>query len=176
MKTVSFATLLIVLSLSAATPAQTPDPKTQETSCRTFVQGFYDWYVAHGTKLETAMKVKRSALSRELADALAADLAASAKSADDIVGIDFDPFINSQDPARRYQVGKTTASGDGCSAEVFGIARGKKGAKPDVTAELRAQGATWQFTNFHYGLENGPGDENLLAILSRLKSDREKGK
>lgn len=170
------ATLLLVFGLSSVALAQASEPKVNAASCRTFVQGFYDWYVAHGTNLQTALKLKRTAFSPVLADALAADVAANAKRPDEVAGLDFDPLVNSQDPFPRYQVGKTTVAADHCSAEVFGFDAGKKSPKPDVTAELHTQAGKWQFTNFHYGLENGPADENLLGILRRLRQDRERSK
>ena len=157
--------------------AQTPAPKSDEASCHTFVQNFYDWYSAHGTNFETAMKLKQAVLSNDLKQALLDDLAASRKSSDDIVGLDFDPFVNSQDPARHYRVSKTSVKEGTCRAEVHGVpSTADRRSKPDATAELRFETGAWKFVNFHYGSENGPENENLMSILRQLKRDREKGK
>ena len=141
--------------------------------CRAFVQNFYDFHVAHGSNFEKTFKLKRTALSLDLANALAADLAASRKNADEIVGLDFDPFTNSQDPSPKYRVENTNGDTGHCFAEVHGLPSDHKG-KPDVTAELRFANRSWRFVNFHYGRDNGPENENLLSILRTLKRDREK--
>jgi hypothetical protein len=54
------------------------------------------------------------------------DLAASKKSPGEIVGLDFDPFLNAQDIAERYLVGKITPKGDHYWVEVFGVWGGRK--------------------------------------------------
>ena len=164
--------LLVLACLPAA--AQTPAAKPDEASCRTFVQNFYNWHVAHGTNFEKTFKLKRSALSADLGNALAADLAAAKKNADEIVGLDFDPFTNSQDPSPRYRVDKTKVDGEHCMAEVHGVPSDRKG-QPDATAELQFANGAWKFVNFHYGSDNGPDNENLLSVLRALKRDREKG-
>ena len=163
--------ILVLICLPAI--AQTPATKPDDASCRAFVQEFYNWHVAHGTNFEKTFKLKRSALSAELGNALAADLAASKKNAGEIVGLDFDPFTNSQDPSPRYRVDKTTVDNGRCLAEVHGVPSDRKG-KPDATAELQFAAGAWKFVNFHYGSENGPEDENLVSILRGLKRDRQK--
>jgi len=174
MRRISFCVLALLLAISCAS-AQSPVPKADEASCRSFVQGFYDWHVEHGSNFERTLKLKRSALSPELGSALAADLAAAKKNADEIVGLDFDPFLNSQDPAAHYRVLKVTVKEGSCLAEIASVPPDKS-RKLDATAELRAQNDKWVFANFHYGPENGPANENLLSILQQLKRDREKTK
>ena len=163
---------MVVLAALAA-GEQSPSPS--DASCRTFVQNFYDWHVAHQTNFETAMRWKRSVLSPQLRDALLEDLAASRKNANETVGLDFDPFVNSQDPAPLYRVGKTTVNAGSCFAEVHGVPSDRKD-QPDVTAELRPENGSWRFVNFHYGSDNGAENENLISILRRLKRDREQAK
>jgi hypothetical protein len=166
--------MLAALALPPTLTAQSPTPNAD--SCRTFVQNFYNWYVTHGTNFENALKSKRIALSPTLTAALLADLAASSKSPDEIVGLDFDPFVNSQDPASHYRVGKTTVKEGNCWAEVYAVPATDKTSKPDATPELRVEGGKWQFVNFHYGSDNGAENENLVSILRRLKRDREHAK
>lgn len=174
MRRFSISALALLLASSCAS-AQSSAPKADEASCRTFVQSFYDWHVAHGSNFEKTFKLKRSVLSPQLGNALAADLAAAKKNADEIVGLDFDPFLNSQDPAARYRVGKVMVKEGSCLAEVASVPPDKS-RKLDATAELRLQNGGWKFVNFHYGSENGPTNENLLSILQQLKRDREKTK
>ena len=122
--------------------------------------------------LELALREKRSSFSPELVKGLKEDLAASKKSHGEIVGLDFDPFLNAQDIAERYLVGKITTKGDHYWIEVFGIFGGQKNSNPDVVPELAFENGQWIFTNFHYGKTDIPVNENLLSVLEVLKKDR----
>jgi hypothetical protein len=170
----------LLLLLSCASPAQEPSSNSgsaraaDETlvSCRRFVQSFYDWYTGNaGTNFEVALREKRSAFSPKLHKALQEDMQAQAKVPGEIVGLDFDPIVNSQDSCEHYVVGSVTRNGDNYRVQVFGICSGKKNAKPDVTVELATNDGQWQFTNFHYTYDSSPS--NLLAILESLRKERE---
>jgi hypothetical protein len=174
---------LILFSLSVGPlQAQTPTTSSQSEDCGHFVQQFYNWYVAKenalmksnglGSALEVALREKRSSFSTELVKALKEDLAASKKSPAEIVGLDFDPFLNAQDIAERYLVGNVTPKGDHYWVEVFGVWNGEKNSNPDVVPELRFENGHWIFTNFHYGKTDIPVNENLISILEVLKKDR----
>jgi hypothetical protein len=102
------------------------------------------------------------------------DLTASKKSREEIVGLDFDPFLNAQDIAERYLVGQITPKGDHYLVEVFGIWGGQKKSNPDVVPELAFENGQWIFMNFHYGKTDIPVNENLLSVLQILKKDRSK--
>jgi len=172
--------LLFLLAAASSIPAQSksaqspaPGPKDAERSSRTFVQGFYTWYVPkHG--VEDVLKYRRSALSPELYSALKEDLAASAKNPDEVEGLDFDPFLNAQDVAERYAIGKVTAKGATFWVDIYGIWSGKKSNKPDVAAEVACKEGKCLFVNFHYGKTELPEYENLLSVLKALKKEREK--
>jgi hypothetical protein len=92
------------------------------------------------------------------------------------VGIDFDPILNSQDPCKRYEVGKITRKGDNYWVEVYGVCSGKKSEKPDVIPELARIGGKWLFVNFHYEnlMEEYPQSGDLLAKLKILREERQK--
>ena len=124
--------------------------------------------------LEVALREKRSSFSPELVKGLKEDLAASKKSSGEIVGLDFDPFLNAQDIAERYFVGKITQTGDHYLVEVFGVWEGQKKSNPDVVPELAFENGQWIFTNFHYGKTASPVNENLVSVLQILKKDRRK--
>lgn len=98
------------------------------------------------------------------------DSEAQAKAVGDIVGLDFDPFLYTQDPANRYALGKITTKGESCLVEVGRPQQ--RIEKPAVTAELVYRHDQWVFTNFHYGKSAYSQDENLLAILKKLQADR----
>jgi hypothetical protein len=123
--------------------------------------------------LRVTLRQKRSSFSPELVKGLKEDLKASEKSTAEIVGLDFDPFLNTQDIAERYLVGKITPKGDHYWVEVFGVWNGQKNSNPDVVPELAFEKGQWIFTNFHYGKTDIPVNENLLSVLQTLKKDRQ---
>jgi hypothetical protein len=167
-----------------ALQAQTPTSSLQPEDCGHFVQQFYNWYVAKvnalmkrnglESALEVTLREKRSSFSPELVKGLKEDLAASKKSPGEIVGLDFDPFLNTQDIAERYLAGKIIPRGDHYWVEVFGVWNGQKNSNPDVVPELAFENGQWIFTNFHYGKTDIPVNENLLSVLQILKEDRQK--
>lgn len=172
--------IAILSFLMTAIAVKAEAPSKEEQSCHEFVQSFYTWYakLARQESKESsdsrALKLKKTSFSAELASRLKEDADASAKVSNEIVGLDFDPFLNAQDIGERYTVGKVTKKGRNYLAEVYGSWNGKKSAKPDVTPELSNQGGHWIFENFHYQHTGGPENENLLSVLSTLKKDREK--
>ena len=182
----TFIALILFSFGVGALQAQTPTTPSQPQDCGPFVQQFYNWYVAklnalikrNSLGLESALEVtfreKRSSFSPELVKDLKEDLAASKKSHGEIVGLDFDPFLNAQDIAERYLVGKITPKGDHYWVEVFGVFGGQKNSNPDVVPELAFENGQWIFTNFHYGKTDIPVNENLVSILQGLKKDRRK--
>jgi len=146
-------------------------------SARNFAQEFYSWYVPialNGSSVaasDIALKKRSSAFGPELRQALKEDSAAQAKSPGEIVGLDFDPILNSQDPEDRYEVGKVTRKGDSYWVEVYGVRSGKRIEPPAVLAELVRKNGHWTFVNFHYP---GPYGNDLLSILKLLREDRQK--
>jgi Protein of unknown function (DUF3828) len=183
----TFIALILFSFGVGALQAQTPTTPSQPPDCGPFVQQFYNWYVttenalmkSNGlgsflSALEVTLREKRSSLSPELVKGLKEDLAASKKSPAEIVGLDFDPFLNAQDIAERYLVGKITPKGDHYWVEVFGVWNGQKNSNPDVVPELAFEDGHWIFTNFHYGKTDIPVNENLVSILEVLKKDRQK--
>jgi len=180
----TFIALILFSFGVGALQAQTPTTPLQPQDCGHFVQQFYDWYVAKEkalvkrnsleSALEVTLREKRSSFSPELVKGLKEDLAASKKSREEIVGLDFDPFLNAQDIAERYLVGQITPKGDHYLVEVFGVWGGQKKSNPDVVPELAFENGQWIFTNFHYGKTDIPVNENLLSVLQILKKDRRK--
>jgi hypothetical protein len=152
-------------------------PET-ELSCRKFVQAFYDWYLKKtlSGKLaaptpELALKLKPELFSIELRRRLKQDLDAQSK-AEEIVGLDSDPFLNSQDPSPRFAVVGITRKGSNYWVDVYGILGSKR--QEHVIPELIQQNGHWIFVNFHYGKSKWSDDENLLTILKNLRAERQK--
>ncbi len=147
-------------------------------SCRLFTQHFYDWYAPLTQKnlsrpaWNLALQRKANTFSPELFRALKQDSDAQAR-ATEIVGLDYDPFLNSQDPADHYQARQVTWKDGRCSVELWRASptdTAAKSGKPDVVAELDQQNQGWRFLNFYYPSEK----TNLLKQLQQLKQARAK--
>jgi hypothetical protein len=160
-------------------PFQAQKCSSRETmnSLRAFVQSFYDWYVplvgSTTSRKATiiALRDRPTALDLDLALALKQDEKAQEKQDKidgSIVGLDFDPFLSSQDPCEKYVVGNISKKGNRYFAEIYSVCSGEKGPKPDLVAELAFKDASWVFVNFHY-----PDLRcDLLGILERLRKQR----
>jgi len=157
-------------------PMQGKDSANPQESCLRFVQSFYDWYATNalGKKgiiaSDYALEHKSQVFSPELLRALKQDADAQAKARGVIVGIDFDPFVGSQDPAEKYKVGVIRQKDDRYLVEVYGIYDGSPNQTPDVRAELVQTSGTWVLVNFYYPPVSG----NLLDVLRLLRDDRQK--
>ena len=137
-----------------------------------FVQGFYDWYVPRALKSDVelqTLKEKAPMFTPELRNALIEDRKAQEKVSNEIVGLDFDPFLNSQDLADTYTVKKIEHKGKTWLASVYGHYKGtKEDSAPSVMAQVEKTKTGWRFTNFLYE------KDNLLGVLKQLKKDRTK--
>lgn len=131
-----------------------------EASCRTFVQQFYDWYVNPHNGLGHAWfdvaKLKPQILSPELVKLLKKEDNAQ-KACGCIDHLDSDPFLNSQDPDRKYVVEKVAVAGGRCNA----IVKGASGAG-EVRPELMQTTTGWVFINFHYSFYSEDGKKKLF--------------
>jgi len=139
-------------------------------SVREFVQQFYSWYVPKALSANTdpawilAVNERSAIFDRELVKRLREDAAAQAKCRE-LVGLDFDPFLNSQDPADRYEVKGISRSGQHFRADISGVPPGRS-PKPDVSVDVLNTGARLVIVNFFYS-----GGTDLMTML---KSPRAK--
>lgn len=171
--------LCTILTLPGSSQAPSKPSMNDEASCRRFVEEFYAWYLHRvlkdraGRGSDFVLREKSSALSGELQKLLKEDSTAQSK-ADEIVGLDFDPFLASQDPADRYVLGKVVPKGSRYWIDAYGVSDGKQRAQPDVLVELMRAEGRWIVVNFHYPRLGQK--ENLLAILKTLALKRNKQK
>jgi hypothetical protein len=181
--TCSLVLLVFPLFVQAQT---TPSSQDALKSVRNFVQEFYRWYVPKAldlrtNSLELALKHRSYAFSPELLEALKEDSDAQAR-AREIVGLDFDPFLDTQDPAERYELGRITQKGNTYLVEVFGVYPARPPdlpeGIPEVIVEVARRNGHWVFTNFLYPpiAKQYPESGNLLAMLKSLKEAREASK
>ena len=135
-----------------------------------FTQAFYDWYHEHDDRFDRAIAERPSAFAPELLKALRDDLAASAKSPSEIVGLDWDPFTASQDPCDPYEVDRTTRRGDTVLVAVKrACAAAALHPGPDIIAKLTHAGPTWVFVDFRHAGDTG----TLLRDLATLRAGRD---
>jgi len=181
LKILAVLMLFFLLAPSSSLRAQKKRSTGLKKSCQDFVQAFYDWYVPkslmphEGFASDLALKLKHSSFSPELARQLKedSDVRAEAAKEGELDGLDFDPFLHSQDPDEHYVAGRIAVKGTSYWAEVHSVRDGKKSEKPDVVAELVRENGRWIFVNFHYGTMDEPGN-NLLNILKNLREFRGK--
>lgn len=166
-------TFLLSATVIYTLAAQTTTPQQGSESARSFVQQFYSWYVpiSRGHNNESAwdiaLRQKPDDFTPELTTALKVDSEAQAK-ADEIVGLDFDPFENGQDPCERYVAEQSVGKSGAYWVNVYGVCEGKKHIEPDVIAEVKQVQGRWVFVNFHY-LPKG----DLLEVLNILAKERQ---
>ncbi len=149
--------ILLCVLVAASTVASFGQPttpfaaKADERSCRAFVQEFYDWYTpiaaSEKYRLTVSLRTRRLSFDPELWRMLVADDTAQSK-ADEIVGLDFDPILNTQDPSSKFVVKRASVKSGRCNAAVVGMNQGVE--DEHVAPELILSNGRWVFVNFHY--------------------------
>lgn len=144
-------------------------------SARHFVRTFYDWYVPRSFNekgpwvMDLLITVKSGWLGPGLLTALRDDIRAQENpNAGGEVGLDFDAFLNAQDPPEHYHVGKYWHRGKRHFVDVRGVAAPRDNNGVRITVELEKRGPKWRIANILYPDRT----ENLLEILRVLKMQR----
>ena len=122
---------------------------------------------------DVALQREPSVFSIDLLHALKIDSEAQARAKGELVGLDFDPFLGSQDPASHYEARHAAMTGATCSIEVWRATPTDTAAKmdrPEAVAELKRLNHQWQFVNFRYAV----GGPDLLHLLANLREERRK--
>ncbi len=167
---------------NAATRVPTTASERSPESAQRFVQAFYDWYSLITMKTSrdpgppdriVAIRMHPEWFAPPLSRALQRDWAAQDKCLNYIVGLDWDPFLNSQDPNLGYQVGRPTKSSSGYKAPVFN--RGANIDHPDqpwVFAFVAFRAGHWEFTDFMPRAEPGVVQATTMQSLALFRRDR----
>jgi hypothetical protein len=120
--------VLLLCTIFAGILSAQVAPQSQESlSCQRFAQQFYDWYVPFtqkqlsGPASDVALQRKPTVFSLNLLHALRTDSEAQTRAKGELVGLDFDPFLGSQDPADRYEARHATVNGGTCSIGVWRV-------------------------------------------------------
>lgn len=170
--------LFVCLLFSGLCPAQAAPQSPESSSCQRFAQQFYDWYVPftqkkHLRASDVALQRKPTMFSTELLRALRIDSEAQARAKGELVGLDFDPFLGSQDPADHYEARQPRVKNGTCSVGVWRASPTDTAPKmdtPEAVAELKQQNGGWRFVNFTYSV----GGPDLLHQLANLRQERRK--
>lgn len=163
--------VILISSVSSGVAAAEPD----SPSAVQFVQEFYSWYEQiydQHDKLppaEVALKKKPQLFSGAIINGLMEDRVAQDKSADYIVSIEFDPFINGQDTCEPYKVGKVSVVNTTYRVDVYCAGDYAQAKQPAVIAAVEKHKGEWVFVDFYY-----PGRGDLFSALEATKRERKK--
>ncbi len=169
--------VIICCTLSGLISSAYPVKVEQETikSVRQFVQGFYDWYVpkalssSPGLPWVEALQARPSNFSTEIASLLRKEMRGQAHTPGEISGLDFDPFLSTQDPDDHYSIGGIVKRGQSYWVSVYGTST-KRSQPPTLVAEVSHVNGRWQFTNFRYA--NGKDLISLLKVITHSTNSR----
>lgn len=166
--------LSTVVLFNCLLPLAVQAAESQDKSCKAFVQGFYDWYLkkCQSGKDETLAVINNKSFpfSKQLRAELKDDHDFAGHFPGEIVGLDFDPYLNAQDIATKYIVGKVSNSGAKYHADVHSVFDGKKSSKPVLVPELILENGHWTFVNFLY--PDNHENKDLLVLLKQIKKNR----
>jgi len=166
---------LVIASVVIA-GCKAPAPPASEAA-RKAVDDFYAWYVPmqHDTPMASmrAVRERPASFSADIVSALRADSAASAQSPGEVVGLDGDPFLNSQDPCEHYGTSGVVEAGGRFLVQVLGTGKCEAHTNADVTVEVTPTDGRFVFTNFVYSARD---KDNLLTTLADLAAARRTGK
>jgi hypothetical protein len=160
-----------------------PPENPTESSASAFVQGFYDWYVGKvlvatkkgsGYGFIDAVRQRPDGFSPELKRLLEEDVAAASKCKDDVVGLDWDPFLETQELPGSYKVGKVekTAQGFRVSVDVRD-AKARGARNPVAQADVAFVGGHWQFVDFVQEPNDPKTRQGLVSLLKGYEKSGE---
>ena len=139
-------------------------------SAAKFTQDFYDWYRGQNDRMDAALKDRRAAFEPTLLAALDADGAAQAKDSTEVVGLDWDPFLESQEVCDPYTVTGAVASSDTVDVSVKAMCKEiAPHTGPDVIAQVRRTATGWVFVDFRHADNKG----SLRQDLAELRQERD---
>lgn len=146
-----------------------PDTGDADAFVRAFYESFAPRGQASGLAATDSLLGERPALfAPALLTALRQDSAARAAAAGEIDGLDFEPFLNSQDPCARYTVGPAIWVDSAGQRMVRVAVRADcdraSGPQPAFAVGVIPHAGSWQFVNVQYG----PSVGDLLTLLHTL--------
>ena len=162
-----FSRILSLLALGSACSARHDSVTTGAAAA---LQSFYDAYLPafEQGRSRAFLDDTTTLISPALRQALIADYQASAADSSEVVGLDFDPFLNSQDPCNSYRVGADSSVGAQHLVPVRAVCPSDTTLAAIGVLERSATG--WTLIDLKY-----PSDTSTLqGVLARLAKDRTK--
>lgn len=165
---VLFAVALPVGAQQSA-PAQPAGSAEAKRFVEVFIERYYGQFKEDANRPENwdPVAIVRRALTRELAEALAADRAAAVANQEEIVGLDFDPFSNSQDPCETYKTGRVAQRADTLMVELLGECHGQIPLIPDAVYLLVRVNRELAIADIAY--PQGGSLRNVLRQLDEMR-------
>ena len=163
--------VVLLLGILLVTPRRSSaQGQPTKDDVRVAVQRFYNWYVpfsvnAHERPWMAALQHAGIAFSPELVRALVQDSIAQARSGDELVGLDYDPFLNAQDACEHYTVRSVRQVGARYLVTIGGGGGCDSSSAPRIVAEVTARHDTLVFVNFR---DPAQPESDLLSTLRRL--------
>ncbi|MBL0937716.1 MAG: hypothetical protein IBJ03_02415 [Gemmatimonadaceae bacterium] len=163
---VRVSALLFALSLLLACGTTESRQAGDEADAAQFVRGVYAAYLPRSERsgigaLDSLILEQPESFSDSLRAGLLRDASRRRENPGEIVGLDFDPLLASQDPCEDYVPGTAIRVDSLVRVAIHSVCQGVRSADAVVVAEMVRRGTQWQFTNFIY--EPSAGD--LLQIL-----------
>lgn len=160
--------LCCAFGLASEAAAQQPLPEA-----RRYVEGFlrrylgqFDESVEHPGNWNP-LTALRADLSPTLMAALQADRDASAANDEEIVGLDFDPFINAQDVCEGYEARAAVVRDTTVDVAVYNTCDWGHPLVPDVIYQLQRRGDRFVIVDLRYA-----GGQSLLEVLAYYAEQR----
>ena len=145
------------------------DSSTIDSAAVELVARFYSEYAPRAIRsgllaLDSTLVETPGVFTPELLAALRRDAAARAAAAGYINGLDFEPFLNSQDPCEQYELGAAEQVGARIRVQVFAVCRGVRTSVPAVVVEVSRTVDGWAIGNLLFG----PPANDVLSLSRRL--------
>lgn len=165
--------LLLAFTALTATNAEAQRRETATPAAKAFVELFVARYTGQFKEDPNRpvdwnpLALVERALTAELFRALEEDRVAAIANEDEIVGLDFDPFTNSQDPCETYEVGRTAQRADTVLVELVGKCHDQIPLIPDAVYLVVRRGSDFAIADIVY--PQGGSLSGVLRELARMR-------
>lgn len=140
---------LVLLSVACESPARSERDAPDELA-----RAFYRWHTTpadrggSGFAVDRTIGRFRTAFTPELRSALDEDLVASRASPGNVVGLDGDPFTDSQDPCERYLPQAAVVTGDSATVTIMEVCEPGAPGRSSVRVILVRRDDSWHLADF----------------------------
>lgn len=156
-------------------------PSQDSVAVHRFVQGFYDWYTPIASKRHdspawwSVLDSATSLLDPELATAIRGDSAARQEMIDWREMLNFDPFLESQDPCPRYEVSEVRRDGLRYQVVVRPVCpsgEGPRFVRSRPIVEVFPAAAGWRIANIWYVRPDSTKHDLRSMLCDWARADR----